>query len=116
MPLLAFHFADDLPTFSLSVINELPSQIDHKDLDTLYALEIPTIPPFRESRANSASLARLNALGMDAYNLAESIDVDTGKLSSLQRGYTGLLYLDDEKKLIRRMNLYRYDQETLRRE
>jgi len=115
-PLLAFHFADDLPTFALSVINELPSQIDHKDLDTLYALEIPSIPPFRESRANSASLARLNALGMDAYNLAEAIDVETGKLSSLHRGYTGLLYLNDEKKLIRHMNLYRYDQETLRRE
>ena len=115
-PLLAFHFADDLPTFALSVINELPSQIDHKDLDSLYALEIPTIPPFPESRANSASLARLNALGMDAYHLAESTHVDTGKLRSLQRGYTGLLYLDDEKKLIRHMNLYRYDQETLRRE
>ncbi len=114
-PLLAFHFADDLPTFALSVINELPSQIDHKDLDSLYALEIPTIPPFPESRANSASLARLNALGMDAYQLAKSTHVDTGKLRSLQRGHTGLLYLNDEKKLIRHMYLYRYDQETLRR-
>ena len=61
-PLLAFHFANDIPAYSLSVINQLPTELNHSDLDGLYTLDIESFDLIPNEQALSAPLARLTAL------------------------------------------------------
>lgn len=109
-PLLAFHFAEDLPVFALSAANDLPQQVDHKDLDDVVTLDIESLQPIPNETPSSPALARLIALGIDAYALSQLPELNA-PLKSLYRGRTGLLWVDEQGFVQRRWKVLKYDKD-----
>jgi len=112
-PLLAFHFADDLPVFALSAANDLPDQVDHKDLDGVVTLDIESLTPIPNEAPSSPALARLIALGIDAYELSQLPGLNS-PLGSLYRGKTGLLWVDETGFVRRQWKVLQYDKDELK--
>lgn len=110
VPLLAFHFAEDLPVYTLSAANDLTHQIDHKDLDKVITVDINSLSPIPNEIPASAALARLVALGLDAYNLSQLSNLEA-PLSSLYRGETGLLWIDKQGFVQRQWKVLKYDRD-----
>ena len=110
VPLLAFHFAEDLPVYTVSAANDLPHKIDHKDLDKVVTVDIASLPPIPNETPASAALARLTALGIDAYDLSQLPDPES-PLRSLYRGETGLLWIDEQGFVQRQWKVLQYDRD-----
>ena len=115
-PLLAFHFANDIPAYSLSVINQLPTELNHSDLDGLYTLDIENFNPIPTEQALSAPLARLTALGQDAHHFAQYIGRGDGPLRSMTRGSIAIQWIDEMGIVQHRWTLHKYNRQRLERQ
>jgi outer membrane PBP1 activator LpoA protein len=109
-PLIAYHYAEDLPVYSTShVYNASLGLQQNRDLEALRLLELPWImapaDPVVASVASGApvdSLAAMYALGADAFLLHWRLPQLRQQGSSL-RGHTGLLTLDERGQLQRKL-------------
>ena len=115
-PLLAFHFANDIPAYSLSVINQLPTELNHSDLDGLYTLDIENFNPIPTEQALSAPLARLTALGQDAHHFAQYIGRGDGPLRSMTQGSIAIQWIDEMGIVQHRWTLHQYNRQRLERQ
>ncbi|MCX2982413.1 hypothetical protein EYC98_16235 [Halieaceae bacterium IMCC14734] len=109
-PLIAFHYAADLPVYSTSqVYGGKPEPQRDRDLNGLRMLEIPwllTPPPARvgiEAANGSHSLAAMYALGHDAFLLHWRLPAMAADESSQLRGATGSLSMDSNGRIHRRL-------------
>jgi outer membrane PBP1 activator LpoA protein len=109
-PLIAFHYASDLPVYSTSqVYSGKPEPQRDRDLNGIRMLEIPwllTPGPVRsdiEATAGSLSLAAMYALGSDAHLLHWRLPALAADTASLLRGTTGWLSMDSNGRIHRRL-------------
>ena len=116
-PLLAYHYAGDLPVFATSSIySGMPDPRD-RDLDGIQLVEIPWLlgsnPGVRVAIAagdtGSDSYTRLNALGADAFMLQSRFSQLGAGADTLLRGDTGLLSLDPTLRVRRETRLATFD-------
>jgi outer membrane PBP1 activator LpoA protein len=112
-PLLAYHYAGNLPVFATSSIySGLPDTRD-KDLNGINLVDIPWLlgsnPALRVAitagDTGSDSYTRLNALGADAYRLQSRFSQLQAGPDALVPGDTGLLTLDPGQKMLREPRL-----------
>ncbi|MFV0278889.1 MAG: penicillin-binding protein activator [Parahaliea sp.] len=108
-PLLAFHYAGDVPVYASSAIySGIPGRGD-RDLNGIRLAELPwllgTNPGIRVAIAaggtGSDRYTRLNALGTDAYLLQSRFAQLQAGADALLRGSTGLLSMDPELRILR---------------
>jgi len=112
-PILDFHYAEDIPVYSTSHINESnDSTIESMDLNGIRFCDIPwklsNSDPLQlsvQSTCESAnsSLAPFYALGVDAYRLFPRLQQLRELKNSKVYGTTGILTLDKENILRRRL-------------
>jgi outer membrane PBP1 activator LpoA protein len=112
-PTLAFFFAEDLPVYATSHINDnSESRIDFMDLNGIRFCDIP----WKLTRSNklqlqiqsqwdsaSGALAPFYALGVDAYHLFPRLEQLEKIPSDRIFGSTGVLRLDDQRVINRRL-------------
>jgi outer membrane PBP1 activator LpoA protein len=110
-PLLAFHYAGDLPVYSSSHIfsGNFDPQRD-RDLNGIQLIEIPWLVsaenPLRESVRSAGgidTLAAMYALGADAFMLHWRLPQLANNPNARVRGQTGLLSMDEQGRLHRRL-------------
>ncbi|NND69857.1 MAG: penicillin-binding protein activator, partial [Halioglobus sp.] len=121
-PLLAFHYAGDLPVYATSSAYSGVSRPDDRDLRGIRLLESPWL--LEEQNAmrttlNRSGLAgdaypRLNALGADAYLLQAEFPRLAAGPDALLRGSTGLLSMDPQLHIQREMSPATFDGDTVR--
>ncbi|WP_157976733.1 penicillin-binding protein activator [Parahaliea mediterranea] len=108
-PLLAFHYAGDLPVYAPSAIySGIPGRGD-SDLNGIVLAELPWLlgadPELRVAIAagdtGSDSYTRLNALGADAFLLQSRFAQLQAGAAALLRGSTGLLTMDPQLRIRR---------------
>jgi hypothetical protein len=116
-PLLAFHYAGDLPVYATSSIySGIPDARD-RDLNGINLVEIPWLlgsnPGLRVAIAagdtGSYHYTRLNALGADAFLLQSSFRQLQAGPDALLRGDTGLLSMDPQLRIHRELSLATFD-------
>lgn len=114
-PLLAFHYAGDIPVYApSSVYGGSPDPRD-KDLDGINLVELPWLlgsnPQLKSDLAASGSdhYTRLNALGADAYLLQSRLAQLQGGPDVLIQGDTGLLSLNPQLQIQRELPLATFD-------
>lgn len=121
-PLLAFHYAADLPVYATSSIyNGIPDTRD-RDLNGINLVETPWLlganPGLRVAIAagdtGSDSYTRLNALGADAFLMQSSFSQLQAGPDALLRGNTGLLSMDPQLRIQRELSLATFDGDTLK--
>lgn len=109
-PLLAYHYASDLPVFATSQINTGEKKASNRDLNGIQFLDMPwalskTIPIKNQINnslpTNAARYSRFYAMGVDAFNLAPRIDILTQVINSHINGQTGLLSIDENNQVAR---------------
>ena len=116
-PLLAFHYAGNIPVYSLSNINSGLTAQAGSDLKGTRLVEMPWLlgvnPELRKAIASgdtgSDQLARLNALGADAFLVQSQFARLQSGPDALFRGNTGLLTLDPQLHIRRELMLARID-------
>ena len=110
---LKFHYSGDLPVYSTSAVNALDGR-SNADLngvmfaDTPWVVDpqpwIENLPAlFAEYWPEERRLARLHAMGYDAYNLIASLYAVRGGQMAEIDGATGRLYLDAGGRVHRRL-------------
>jgi len=111
-PQLRFHYAGSVPTYSTSAIYQEGSR-NNSDINGIMFPDIPwIIAPDGQSVAirhalaeywpNQAQrLSRLYALGFDAYRLMPLLNAGMGPTEL--EGVTGVLHLDDQGRILRRL-------------
>lgn len=111
-PLLAFHYAQELPVYSISSIyNGLPDN-RNRDLNGIRLVETPWLlganPNLRVAIAagdtDSGNYTRLNALGADAFLLQSEFSRLQSGADALLRGNTGLLSMDPQLRIHRELS------------
>jgi len=112
-PTLAFFYAEDLPVYSTSHVNSgSDSRIDSIDLNGIRFCDIPwklteSGPLFRNIQQNwqasSGPLAPFYALGVDAYHLYPRLNQLEQIADDKLFGMTGILTLNDDRVIIRRL-------------
>lgn len=116
-PLLAYHYAGNLPVFATSSIySGIPDPRD-KDLNGIQLVDVPWLlgsnPAARVAIAagdtGSDSYTRLNALGSDAFLLQYHYSQLSAGPDALLRGDTGLLSLDPALRIRRETRLATFD-------
>ena len=116
-PLLAFHYAGDLPVYATSsVYSGIPDNRD-RDLDGINMVEAPWLlganPEARVAIAagdtGSDSYPRLNALGADAFKLQQRYPQLNAGSDFLLRGDTGLLRLGPKGAITRETQLATFE-------
>ena len=120
-PLLAYHYAGDLPVYATSSIYRGVPNARNKDLDGMQLVETPWLlgdnPGLRNALAaggtGSDSYARLNALGADAYLLQSRFRQLQAGPDVQIRGNTGLLSLDPQLRIQRELQAATFDGGTL---
>ena len=111
-PLLAYHYARNLPIYSSSQIHEINQQ--QNDLDNIYFVEIPwmlsntietknTIINALPSAKNEHS--RFYALGADAFTLSPRLKLLKEIKNSQIQGHTGTLSIDNSGLIHRELEL-----------
>lgn len=110
-PLIAFHYAADLPVYSTSHIfsGRADPQLD-RDLNGIRLVEIPWIvapdaaifTAVYDSGAD-ATLAGMHALGVDAFMLNWRLQQLAADPGNVYRGQTGLLHMDLQGRLHREL-------------
>ena len=106
-PLLAFHYAGQLPVYAPSNIYSGVPDARDKDLDGINLVELPWL--LGSNPALTAELAtadrnnytRLNALGVDAYRLHKRFRQLQAGPDVLIRGDTGLLSMNSRLQITR---------------
>ena len=110
---LKFHYSGDLPVYSTSSINSLDGR-SNSDLNGIMFADTPwLIDPqpwiaelpqqFAEYWPDERRLARLHAMGYDAYNLIAAIFASRGGEMMEIDGATGTLFLDLSGRVHRRL-------------
>ena len=121
-PLLAYHYAGDLPVFATSsVYSGIPDPRD-RDLNGILLVDIPWLlgsnPGLRVAIAagstGSDSYTRLNALGADAFLLQSRFSQLQLGADALIRGDTGLLSLNPALQLVRETGLATFEEGVLK--
>jgi len=110
-PLIAFHYAGDLPVYANSqVYSGRVDPVSDRDLNGIRLVEIPWIMHPESAIAQQiaadggdASLAALYALGADAFLLNWRLPQLQESPHNLVRGNTGLLSMDSEGRLHREL-------------
>jgi outer membrane PBP1 activator LpoA protein len=121
-PLLAYHYAGDLPVYATSAANSAEVSGGDRDLDGLRLVELPWLlgaqPALREAVAASglrgASLSRLQALGVDAHRLALSHGTLEPGGALVVHGATGWLTVNLRGEIERSLPLASFDSGGLR--
>ena len=110
---LKFHYAGDLPVYATSLIYGMDER-SNADLNGVRFADVPWViapPPwlaylpaaFADYFPGEKRLARLHALGYDAYQLAGSLFGYDGTHTALLNGATGQLYLSVDGRVHRRL-------------
>lgn len=110
---LKFHYSGDLPVYSTSAVYALDGR-SNADLNGLMFADTPwvvdpqpwieSLPPlFAEHWPEQRRLARLHAMGYDAYNLIASLYAVRGSSMIEIDGATGELFLDNGGRVHRRL-------------
>lgn len=110
-PLIAFHYAGDLPVYANSQIySGRVDPVRDRDLNGIRLVEIPWImqpgSPIAQriaAEGGDPELAALYALGADAFLLNWRLQQLRKNPHSLVRGHTGLLSMDSEGRLHREL-------------
>jgi outer membrane PBP1 activator LpoA protein len=110
-PLLAYHYAGELPVYATSSIYRGIPDTRDKDLNGVRLVDIPWLlggnPPlhaaFAAAGTGSDNYTRLNALGADAYLLQSRFNQLQGGPDVQIRGNTGLLSLDSQLRIQREL-------------
>ncbi len=115
---LKFHYSGDLPVYSTSFIYSMDGRSD-TDLNDIMFAETPWVvdPPawiadfpglYNEFWPAEKRLARLHAMGYDAYHLVGGLfPARTGPMGEIV-GATGTLYLDDDGRIHRKLAWARF--------
>ncbi|MEH6635598.1 MAG: penicillin-binding protein activator [Halioglobus sp.] len=120
-PLLAFHYASNLPVYAISSIyNGTPDSRD-KDLSDINFVETPWLlggnPGLRVTIAagdtGSDNYTRLNALGADAFLLQSNFTLLQAGPDVLLKGNTGLLSMNSQLQIQRELSLATFDGSVL---
>ena len=115
-PLLAFHYAGNLPIYATSSIYNGVASASDRDLDDINLVEMPWLlgssPETRAELAagNTGTYTRLNALGADAYLLQSRFRQLQAGPDALLRGNTGLLTLNRDLQVERELPLATFDE------
>jgi len=121
-PLLAFHYAGNIPVYALSsVYNGVPDE-RNRDLNGINLVETPWLlgasPALRVAIAaadnGGGSYTRLNALGADAFLLQAHFTRLQAGADALLRGNTGLLSMDPQLRMRRELTLATFDAGEIR--
>jgi outer membrane PBP1 activator LpoA protein len=110
---LKFHYSGDLPVYSTSAVNALDGR-SNADLNGIMFADTPwvvdpqpwieSLPPlFTDYWPEQRRLARLHAMGYDAYNLIASLYAARGGSMVEIDGATGELFLDAGGRVHRRL-------------
>lgn len=112
---LKFHYSGDLPVYATSLIYALDER-SNADLNGVRFADVPWViapPPwirylpkvFADYFPGEKRLARLHALGYDAYQLTGNLFAfDGAHRATLLNGATGQLYLDADGRVHRRLS------------
>jgi len=111
-PLLAYHYASDLPVFATSQINNLDNRQSTRDLNGIQFVDMPwslsTTVALRHAieenfPATAGPYSRFYAMGIDAFQLAPRIEL-LGKVSNSHlQGMTGELSIDEQQTVQRKL-------------
>jgi outer membrane PBP1 activator LpoA protein len=121
-PMLAFHYAGNLPVYSLATIyNGIPDE-RNQDLNGIHLVETPWLlgdsPGLRASLAatavDSGDYTQLNALGADAFLVQSNFIRLQSGADALFRGHTGLLSMDPNLRIQRELSAATIDGGALR--
>lgn len=103
-PLLSYHYAGGVPVFSSSKLNNYRSASELRDVNGVYFSDVPFVlrkdkfaSNVKSQYSNSAQLARLFAMGMDAYFLAPRLGLLQAFEQGAMPGKTGELRLVDQR-------------------
>jgi outer membrane PBP1 activator LpoA protein len=110
---LKFHYSGDLPVYSTSSVNSMDGR-SNADLNGIMFADTPwLIDPqpwiaelpgqYAEYWPDERRLARLHAMGYDAYNLIAAIFASRGGEMTELDGATGTLFLDSAGRVHRRL-------------
>ena len=116
---LKFHYAGDLPVYSTSYIYSMDGRSD-SDLTGVIFTDAPWIiapPPwiadfpstYNKYWPSERRLARLHAMGYDAYHLVSALFNARGDSISEIPGATGRLFLTADRKIHRRLEWAQFD-------
>jgi outer membrane PBP1 activator LpoA protein len=116
-PLLAFHYAGDIPVYALSSIYSGVPDERNQDLNGIILAETPWLlganPGLRVTLAagdlGSDSLTQLNALGADAFMVQSGFSRLQSGADALFRGNTGLLTMDPNLTIKRELPAATFD-------
>ena len=116
-PLLAYHYASDLPVYASSNIYRGSADSRDQDLNGINLVEIPWLLGANNStRAavsrgdiGSGAYTRLNALGADAYLLQSNFSALQAGDDMLLRANTGLLSLNPQLQIHRELQKATFD-------
>ncbi|WP_415357241.1 penicillin-binding protein activator [Halioglobus sp. Uisw_031] len=121
-PLLAFHYAGDLPVYAISnIYNGIPDE-RNQDLNGIQLVETPWLlganPDLLAALATggvkSGNYTRLNALGADAYLVQSNFLRLQSGADALMRGNTGLLSMDPTLSIKRQLSPATFDAGVLK--
>jgi outer membrane PBP1 activator LpoA protein len=110
---LKFHYSGDIPAYSTSAVNSLDGR-SNADLNGVMFADTPWVvdpqtwiehlpAQFAEYWPEERRLARLHAMGYDAYNLIASLYAARGGGMEEIDGATGMLFLDTNGRVHRRL-------------
>ncbi len=116
-PLLAYHYASDLPVYAISNIYRGMTDSRDQDLNGINMVEIPWLlgshagarAAITSSGTGSNAYTRLNALGADAYLLQSNFSALRAGEELLIRGNTGLLSLTPQLHIHRELERATFD-------
>jgi uncharacterized protein len=111
-PMLAFHYAGNLPVYALPTIYSGVPDERNQDLNGIHLVETPWLlgesPGLRASltatAADSGNYTQLNALGADAFLVQSNFIRLQGGADALFRGHTGLLSMDPNLRIQRELS------------
>lgn len=121
-PLLAFHYAGDLPVYALSTIYSGVPDDRNQDLNGIILAETPWLlganPGLRATLASGdaggGNLPQLNALGADAFLVQSGFSRLQSGADALFRGNTGLLTMSPDLNIQRELSAATFDRGTLK--
>lgn len=120
-PLLAFHYAGNLPVYAISSIyNGVPDE-RNQDLNGIQLVETPWLLDINSGLraalapdAKGSKYTRLNALGADAYLVQSNFLRLQSGADAVMRGNTGLLSMDPTLSITRQLSPATFDAGVLK--
>jgi uncharacterized protein len=121
-PLLAFHYAGNLPVYALpSIYSGVPDE-RNQDLNGIHLVQTPWLlgasPDLRVALAagdtDNGNYTQLNALGVDAFLIQSNFIRLQSGADALFRGNTGLLTMDPNLRIQRELSAATFDGDVLK--